>query len=210
MPAFTSAQTPILDQNAPAPAKVPQKAAMQTKQAKSKAEVADSSEEDEPLTNKNRKPKSAPKKTKRPVSVQEVSEKESEEEQEEEVEEEDSDEPSESPSEDDLDSGSDFEEPSPKAKKTKTATPRKPRVPKEDRIPVIRRKAGTTKTPRAPKASKPAKASKSSGASMKKPVVRAPLTDAEGENEEEEQSELYSEHLVSLSTFAFLRPKLHN
>ncbi|KAG0337400.1 hypothetical protein BG000_005471, partial [Podila horticola] len=184
-----------INQNASAPAKVPQKATMQTKKAKSKEEVADSSEEDEPLTNKNRKPKSAPKKTKKPVPVQEVSEEESEEDQEVE-EEEDSDELSELSSEDDLDSGSDFEEPSLKAKTTKSATPRKPRAPKEDRIPVIRRKVGTTKIPRAPKASQPTKAFKSSGASMRKPVVRAPLIDA-GENEEEEQSELYSAVLHS-------------
>ncbi|KAG0363151.1 hypothetical protein BG005_002666 [Podila minutissima] len=190
------------NQKASAPAKAPPKVAKvtkQTKQTKSKDEVVDSSEEDEPLTNKNRKPKSAPKKTKKSVPVREVSEEESEEEQEEEEveQEEDSDEPPESSS-DDQDSGSDFEEPSPKAKKTKVATPKKSRAPKEDRIPVIRRKTGAAKTPRAPKIGKSAKASKSSGASQKKPVARAPLTDAEGEDEaEEEESELYGAVLNS-------------
>ncbi|KAG0027672.1 hypothetical protein BGZ81_005371 [Podila clonocystis] len=181
----------------PAPAKAPKKATKQTKQARSKEDVVDSSEEDEPLTNRNRKLK-APKKTKKPVPILEVSEVESEDEgeegEEETEDEEDSDEPSESSSED---SGSDFEEPSPKAKKTNAATPRKPRAPKEDRIPVIRRKAGTTKIPKAPKTSKAVKSSKASGANKKKQVAMAPLTEAKGENEEEEQSELYSAVLNS-------------
>ncbi|KAG0088619.1 hypothetical protein BGZ92_005924, partial [Podila epicladia] len=189
-------------QKAPAPTRLPPKAAKaarHTKQTKSKDEVVDSSEEDEPLTSKNRKPKSAPKKTKKPVPVLEVSEESEEEQEEKEIEqEEDSDEPSESSSEDDRDSGSDFEEASLRAKKTKVVTPRKSRALKEDRIPVIRRKIGATKTPRAPKAGKTVKASKSSGVSTKKPVARAPLTDAEGENEaEEEESELYSAVLNS-------------
>ncbi|KAF9389706.1 hypothetical protein CPB97_010786 [Podila verticillata] len=196
------------NQNAPAPAaKAPPKAA----KAKSKEEVVDSSEEDEPLTKKRSTSKSAPKKTQKPVAAQKASEMESEEEQEEgkkddeeeeeeeeEEEDEDSDEPSESSSEDDLDSGSDFEEPPPMTKNTKTATSRKPRA-KEDRIHVIRqRKAGSaTKTPRAPKASTATKTSKSSRAGKKKSVARALLTDVDESEAEEEQSELYSAVLNS-------------